>query len=158
MANGGNGATLAGGRGSAKSFGVSTICADRVCGPGHRILYTRYTMASADLSIIPEVEQKLELLNVLPCFKVTKNLIANNLNGSDIIFRGIKTTSGNQTAALKSLQGVSTWVLDEAEELVNENDFDTIDMSIGAKGQKNQVILMIRLYLGEVYLLQSFLY
>lgn len=134
---------VTGGRGSAKSFGVSTICADRVCGPGHRILYTRYTMASADLSIIPEVEQKLELLNVLPCFHVTKNLITNKINGSDIIFRGIKTTSGNQTAALKSLQGVSTWVLDEAEELVNENDFDTIDMSIRAKGQKNQVILIL---------------
>lgn len=100
-------------------------------------------MTSAGLSIIPEVEEKLNLLNVRVAFDVRRNTIVNRYNNSDIIFRGIKTTSGNQTAALKSLQGISTWVLEEAEELTSEEDFDTIDLSIRTRDQKNQVILIL---------------
>ena len=57
----------------------------------------------------------------------------NKSNQSDILFRGIRTSAGNQTASLKSLQGISTWVLDEAEELIDEDIFDTIDLSIREK-------------------------
>lgn len=134
---------LTGGRGASKSFGVATLIAERACSPGHRILYTRYTMTSASLSIIPEITEKLDLLDVRDSFEVEKATIKNKINNSDIIFRGIKTSSGNQTASLKSLQGVSTWVLDEADELVDEDDFDKIDMSIRTKSQKNQIILIL---------------
>lgn len=134
---------VTGGRGSAKSFGISTIIADRVCGPGHKVLYTRYTMKSADDSILPEVLEKIELLGVSDLFNVQRNRITNLENGSEIIFRGIVTSRGNQTANLKSLQGVTTWVLDEAEELVDEETFDKIDLSVRSKSQKNQVILIL---------------
>ncbi len=37
------------------------------------------------------------------------------------MFKGIKTSSGTQTASLKSLAGVTTWVLDEAEKLLSSD-------------------------------------
>ena len=84
-------------------------------------MYTRYTMTSAELSIIPEFKEKIELLNLSDHFDVNRKEITNTITDSKIIFRGIKTSAGNQTANLKSLQGISTWVLDEAEEMVDEN-------------------------------------
>ena len=85
-------------------------------------------MTSAELSIIPEFKEKIELLNLVDVFDINRKEITNTVTDSKIIFRGIKTSSGNQTANLKSLQGISTWVLDEAEEMVDENEFDTIDL------------------------------
>jgi phage terminase large subunit len=76
-------------------------------------------------------------------FRITKDEIINLTTGSSIIFKGIRTSSGNQTAALKSLNGVTTFVLDEAEELTNEGDFSKIDLSIRAKEKQNRVILIL---------------
>ena len=87
---------------------------------GVRILFTRYTMVSAHLSIIPEFLEKIGLLNYTSIFSINKSEVVNQSSKSDILFRGIKTSSGNQTASLKSLQGISCWVLDEAEELIEK--------------------------------------
>ena len=110
---------------------------------GHVILFTRYTMVAADVSIIPEFRDKIERLGREDDFEVTKREIVNKRTGSRILFRGIQTSSGNQTARLKSIQGVTTWVLDEAEELVDERTFDTIDLSIRHKSLPNRVILVL---------------
>lgn len=76
-------------------------------------------------------------------FIITKDEIINKVSGSRILFRGIKTSSGDQTANLKSINGLSTWVLDEAEELVDEDKFDTINLSVREKGVQNRVILLM---------------
>ena len=110
---------------------------------GIRILFTRYTMTSARLSIIPEFLEKISLLGYDEVFSVNKSEVVNLKNKSDILFRGIKTSAGNQTASLKSLTGVSNWVLDEAEELIDENIFDTIDLSIREKNIQNRIILVL---------------
>ena len=110
---------------------------------GIRILFTRYTMTSARLSIIPEFLEKIGLLGYDEVFSVNKAEVVNLKNKSDILFRGIKTSAGNQTASLKSLTGVSNWVLDEAEELIDENIFDTIDLSIREKNIQNRIILVL---------------
>jgi hypothetical protein len=77
-------------------------------------------MISAQTSIIPEFIEKIDMMGVAEDFRITKDEIINLTTGSSIIFKGIRTSSGNQTAALKSLNGVTTFVLDEAEELVDE--------------------------------------
>jgi len=134
---------ITGGRGSGKSFEVSTFLNLLTYEQNHRVLFTRYTMTSANLSIIPEFIEKIDLLDVGNHFEVTNNAIVNNQTGSDIIFKGIKTSSGTQTANLKSLQGVSTFVLDEAEELQEESIFDKIDLSIRRKDVNNRIILVM---------------
>jgi phage terminase large subunit len=134
---------VTGGRGSGKSFTVSTFLNLLTFEQGHIILFTRWTMISAYLSIIPEYLEKIVLLNATPHFEVTNTEIKNKRTGSSIIFRGIKTSQGNQTANLKSLVGVTTWVLDESEEMPDEDTFDKIDLSVRKKGVDNRVIIIL---------------
>lgn len=147
---------ITGGRGSGKSFACNTFLVLLTYEKGHRILFTRYTMTSAGMSIIPEFIEKLELMGILDQFTVTKTEIINNLTGSSIYFSGIRTSSGDQTAKLKSIQGVSSFVLDEAEELTDEESFDKIDFSIRAKGVKNRCILILNPTTKENWIYQRF--
>ena len=123
---------------------------------GIRVLFTRYTMVSAHLSIIPEFLEKISLLGFENIFSVNKAEVVNLGNQSDILFRGIKTSAGNQTASLKSLQGISCWVLDEAEELIDEDIFDTIDLSIREKDIQNRIILILNPVTKEHWIYNRF--
>ncbi len=134
---------ITGGRGSGKSFSVNLMLVLLTYEAGHTILFTRYTLASAYISIIPEFIDKLETLNIFSDFRVTKDEIRNKRSGSKIVFKGIKTSSGDQTANLKSLQGVTTWVMDEAEELMDEDIFDKIDLSVRQQDQRNRVMMIL---------------
>ena len=53
---------VTGGRGSSKSFSTTLIEATNTLHQGYNCLYTRYTMTSAELSIIPEFKEKIEVL------------------------------------------------------------------------------------------------
>lgn len=147
---------ITGGRGSSKSFGVGTFANLLSFESGHRILFTRQTMTSAHLSIIPEFQEKIDLMELNPFFSINKSEIVNTQSGSEIIFRGIKTSSGDQTANLKSLQGVTTWILDEAEELTDETTFDKINLSIRQKGKQNRVILILNPATKEHWIYKRF--
>ena len=143
---------VTGGRGSGKSFNVSTFIerllfevrhptpAKRIV---HQILYTRYTMVSASMSVIPEFMEKVELDGNSKWYTHTKTDVKNLRSGGAVMFRGIKTSSGNQTAKLKSIHGVTTFVVDEAEEWVSEREFETIMLSIRQKGIQNRIIIVM---------------
>lgn len=147
---------ITGGRGSSKSFGVGTFTNLLSFEVGHKILFTRQTMTSAHLSIIPEFQEKIDLMDLGNFFEVNKSEIKNKQSKSDIIFRGIKTSSGDQTANLKSLQGVTTWILDEAEELTDETTFDKINLSIRQKGKQNRIILILNPATKEHWIYKRF--
>lgn len=147
---------VTGGRGSSKSFSVTTFLLLLTNESNHVILFTRYTLVSASISIIPEFIEKIELMGLESEFIITKDEIININTGSKIIFKGIKTSSGTQTANLKSLQGVTTWVLDEAEELTDEDVFDKIDLSIRHKTKQNRVILILNPTTKEHFIYNKF--
>lgn len=145
-----------GGRGSGKSFSIGLLLCLLTFEPNHVILFTRYTLRSASISIIPEFLQKIELLGMQEDFYITKDEIINKKSGSRILFRGIKTSSGDQTANLKSLQGVTTWILDEAEELTDEETFDKIDLSVRSRDTQNRVIMIMNPSTKEHWIYQRF--
>lgn len=147
---------VTGGRGSGKSFEVGRFVSILSFEENHKILFTRQTMTSAHLSIIPEFQQKIELLELEGLFDVNRGEIKNKQSNSAIIFKGLKTSSGDQTANLKSLQGVTTWVLDEAEELIDESVFDKINLSIRQKGKQNRVILILNPATKEHWIYKRF--
>ena len=147
---------ITGGRGSGKSFAVTVFLTLLTMSKNIRVLFTRFTMVSAHLSIIPEFLEKISLLGFDNIFSVNKAEVVNLGNKSDILFRGIKTSAGNQTASLKSLQGISTWVLDEAEELIDEDIFDTIDLSIREKDVQNRIILILNPVTKEHWIYNRF--
>lgn len=134
---------ITGGRGSGKSYSVALFLLNLTYEPDNIVLFTRWTMISAHISIIPEFLDKIEVMGVGADFEVMQNEITNIRTGSKILFRGIKTSQGTATANLKSISGVTTLVIDEAEELVDEDVFDRIDLSIRAKDIPNRVILVM---------------
>ena len=147
---------LTGGRGSGKSFFAGVFLLGLIHEePGHTILFTRYTLRSASVSIIPEFKEKIDMLNLHHKFRITRDEIVNIENGSKIIFRGIKTSSGDQTANLKSLQGVTTWCMEEAEE-IDQDSFDKIDLSVRSKQRQNRIILLLNPSTKEHFIYKRF--
>ena len=147
---------VTGGRGSGKSFAVTVFLNLLTYEENNGILFTRYTMSSASMSIIPEFIEKIKLMGVENNFEITKYDIKNKATGSFIYFSGIKTASGDQTAKLKSISGINTFVLDEAEELMDEESFDKIDYSIRSKDAKNRVLLILNPTTKEHWIYQRF--
>jgi len=147
---------ITGGRASGKSFSVNLMLVLLTYEANHTILFTRYTLTSAYVSIIPEFIEKIELLDKFQDFHITKDEIINLRSGSKIVFKGIKTSSGDQTANLKSITGVTTWVLDEAEELTDEGTFDKIDFTIRETKNQNRIILILNPTTKEHWIYQRF--
>ena len=147
---------ITGGRGSGKSFALNSFLLLLTYEVGHTILFTRYTLTSAHISIIPEFTDKIETAGLSEDFYITKDEIINTTTNSKIIFKGIKTSSGTQTANLKSLAGVTTFVLDEAEELVDEDVFDKIDLSVRHNTKQNRVILILNPVTKEHFIYKRF--
>ena len=147
---------VSGGRGSGKSFAVADFLLRLTYQRNEVILFTRYTLSSAHISIIPEFVEKIEWYGLQKDFDITKTEIVNKVTGSRIIFRGIKTSSGNQTANLKSITGLTCWVLDEAEELPDETIFDKIDDSIRQVNTQNRVILILNPTFRSHWIYNSF--
>lgn len=140
-------AIISGGRGSAKSFTVQTFLRDLTYQPNQKIAVTRYTMTSAEKSIIPEFTGKIESEGLEGHFSLNGRTYTNSTSDSQLYFMGLKTSSGVQTASLKSIEGLTTWSMEEAEELVEDgtdteaNTFDKIDDSIRKKDAELRTIL-----------------
>ena len=148
-------AVISGGRGSSKSFSTQVFLSQLTYEAGHKILSTRYTMTSAKKSVIPEFRHKLSILpspyttaTADDDFEQAENTFVNLHSKSELMFTGIKTSSGIQTANLKSIEGVTTWAMEEAEELVDDGTeteactFDKIDDSIRTKDSALRTILV----------------
>lgn len=135
---------ITGGRGSSKSFSVSIFLLLLIhTQSDEKVLFTRKTLTSAHISIIPEFTEKIDLLGLGSEFDIKNTEITSRRTGSQIIFKGLQSSSRDNTANLKSLQGVTCWVLDEAEELTDETVFDTIDLSVRKKDKQNRVVLIL---------------
>jgi PBSX family phage terminase large subunit len=148
---------ITGGRGSGKSWSVALSLLNQTDNFNEVILFTRWTLTSAFISIIPEFIEKIELMKRENDFEITQNEITNRITGSRILFRGIKTSQGTATANLKSIAGVTTWVLDEAEELVDQDVFDRINLSIRSKLRPNKVILVMNPSYRSHWIYQTFI-
>lgn len=147
---------ITGGRGSGKSFEVTRFATLLTFQPKEKILFTRKTLTSAHISIIPEFKEKIDLLNLNQFFEINKTEILNTKEQSEIIFRGLQSSSKDNTANLKSLQGITCWILDEAEELTDEKTFDTIDLSVREKGKHNRIILILNPTTKEHFVYKRF--
>ena len=147
---------ITGGRGSGKSFEVNRFATLLTFEDYQKILFTRKTLTSAHISIIPEFKEKIELLNADSSFEINKTEITNLQTKNEILFRGLQSSSKDNTANLKSLQGISCWILDEAEELTDEEVFNRIDLSIREKRTKNRVIIILNPTTKEHWIYKRF--
>ena len=140
---------ITGGRASGKSYGVGTFIErltfeyNKEKQIAHQILFTRYTMVSAGMSIIPEFLEKCEQDGTQGFFHKSGNDVINTMTNSRVMFRGIHTSSGNQTAKLKSIYGLTIFIVDEAEEWTSEQEFERIMLSIRTQGLKNRIVIIM---------------
>ena len=131
-----------GGRGSGKSFTTAVAIVKLTYSEfGHRVLYLRQTMSSSEDSTIADIRMAIAVLGVGDDFREIKGVITNIRTGSTITFKGIRS-SGSQTAKLKSLSGITTLVIEEAEEVESFEEFSKIDESIRIAGKPLKVILI----------------
>lgn len=146
---------ITGGRFSSKSFTASTAVCTHVNNDNRKALYTRYTLTSAKDSIIPEFAEKIEMLGLSDWYEPKIDRITGP-GAREVVFKGLKTSSGNQTAKLKSLKGFSIFVLDEAEEENDEMSFDKINLSIREKSVQNLVVLILNPTTKEHWIYKRF--
>ena len=133
---------LIGGRGSGKSFALSkwvnsaTFCK-------YSVLFTRFTMTSAETSVIPEFRNMCEAVGNDVDFLFKRNQVINNHTGATIDYKGLKPTSNNSTGALKSIANKNVFIVEEAEDCHNFELFDKVDNSIRMKGKHNIIVLCL---------------
>ena len=66
---------ITGGRGSGKSFEIGRFAVLLSYYPNERILYTRQTMTSAQVSIIPEIQEKINYIDKAHDFQLRENIL-----------------------------------------------------------------------------------
>ena len=148
---------ILGGRGSLKSSSVMDFLVRLTYESGHGILLTRYTLKSAGDSIIPGFIEAVDRMGLGADFHITGDKGINKKTGSFVLFRGINTNGADQTASLKSIVGITTWVIEEAEDFKSEAKFNLIDDSIRANHRQNRVIFIMNPTTREHWIFQKWL-
>lgn len=133
---------LIGGRGSGKSTALSKFVSEATYN-NYGILLTRFTLTSAETSVIPEFRNMCETIGNSNDFSFKRNQVINNKTGAIIDYKGLKPTSNNSTGALKSIANKNVFIVEEAEDCHNFELFDKVDNSIRMKGKHNIIVLCL---------------
>lgn len=123
---------ISGGRDSGKTFAVGCLVGTASEQYNHRVLYTRQTMSSTNNSITRALDNRLELLGISDCFTFANNDYTSKTGKGIISITGQKTSTGTQTAKLKSLEDYSIFITDEGEELTSYDEWEKIKRSVRA--------------------------
>lgn len=134
---------LIGGRGGAKSHALCTWLNYASFIPDWGFLFTRWTMVSAEKSVIPEFEKICNDLGNELAFDFQRTQVINSESENVIDYSGLKPASNSSTGALKSLSSKNIFILEEAEDCPNYEQFDKVDNSIRTVNHKNLVILCL---------------
>ena len=124
---------VSGGRDSGKTFAVGCASGIATSQFDHRILYTRQTMASTANSIVKALDNRLELLGIDADYRFANNEYTSTIGKGVISITGQKTSSGTQTAKLKSIEDYSVFITDEGEELSSFDEWNKIKRSMRAQ-------------------------
>lgn len=122
-----------GGRDSGKTFTITLSEVVAAVNYGHSVLSTRYTMSSTDMSITKAIEERIQLMRYESYFNYKSNEYTCKHNKGRIDVTGQKTSSGNQTAKLKSLENYSIFITDEGEEMPSFDEWNKVKRSMRRK-------------------------
>ena len=134
---------LIGGRGGAKSHAVGTWVDTGSFKKGWGFYYTRWTMKSAEKSVIPEFKKIAKLLGNENKFVFKQNQVINQESEVVIDYSGLKPQSNQSKGDSKSLSNKNVLIVEEAEDVPNFDAFDRVDNSIRTIEHKNIVVLCL---------------
>jgi phage terminase large subunit len=114
-----------GGRGSGKTMSatLATIL-ETYKEQTRNVMVLRFNKSSVKDSIYSEIVKMLEKLDLTEDFTIGSNDIQNNITGSKILFKGIKTSSLDVRDTLKGITDLSSIIIEEAADL--DKDFDEV--------------------------------
>lgn len=146
---------LTGGRGSGKSFVAELFTKEQSYKRHSNILYSRYTYSSARRSIIQGLNELI--LSYRPMdFNIIQTETTNKLTGCKLWYSGLKASEKANKDRLKSIKDVTLWVMEEANELEDETQFNTIDLSIRSQKDHNLVLIIFNPPSVEHWLYKKF--
>lgn len=134
---------LVGGRGGAKSHALGTWVNGASYKEKWGIYFTRWTMKSAEKSIIPQFRTICDMLGNGGDFSFKQTQVINNSTGCVIDYSGIKPQSNQSSGDSKSLANKNVFICEEAEDIQSFELFDKTDNSIRTLDAKNVVILCL---------------
>lgn len=123
---------MSGGRDSGKTFAVGCFTGAATSQFEHRVLYTRQTMTSTANSIVKALDNRLELMGIDDDYIFANNEYSSTSGEGVISITGQKTSSGAQTAKLKSIENYSIFITDEGEELSSFDEWNKTKRSLRA--------------------------
>lgn len=121
---------ISGGRDSGKSWASEKFFIIAALLYGHRILHTRYTMSSSINSTIAGLKSSIEMMGLEDEFEITGSTFKCKNGPGTIVITGQKTSSGQQSAKLKSLSNFSIFSTEEAEEVTSFDEFKKVKRSV----------------------------
>lgn len=145
-----------GGRGSGKSLIGCVSISENATTYGHRTLYTRYTDTSLDDSVKPDFEKAIGMLNYNRFAQIKQGRIEFPQSKGKVVFRGLKTSSKNQTAVGKSLSEFSCFVVEEAEEHPSFDEWEKVALSMRFPSVQNYSVLVLNPATKEHWIYQKF--
>jgi len=134
---------LIGGRGGAKSHALGTWINSATFKKGWGVYFTRWTMRSAEKSIIPQFKSLCEAVGNVGSFQFKQTQVVNTQTKVVIDYSGLKPQSNQSTGDSKSLADKNIFVVEEAEDVVSYELFDKADNSIRTTKHQNLVILCL---------------
>lgn len=133
---------LMGGRGAGRSFVASQYALARLIAPEYfRCAIMRLIHGDIRNSIWQEIMDRINAAGVENQFNITTNDMKITYSANSLNAMGFKTSSGSQSAKLKSLANYNTVIIEEAEE-IGEAEFMQLDDSLRTvKGDITVVLL-----------------
>ena len=107
---------LVGGRGGAKSHALGTWVNSASFKEKWGVYFTRWTMKSAEKSIIPQFKTICDMLGNTHNFTFKQTQVINNTSGCVIDYSGIKPQSNQSSGDSKSLANKNVFICEEAED------------------------------------------
>jgi hypothetical protein len=148
---------LFGGRGGAKSHSqAQKMIGKAMQAEYYRGVLMREVHASIRDSQFREIKDQIELYGLQPFFQLNETVMSFRciLTGNTIISRGLKKTSKNETAKVKSIKDPTEIWFEEADE-VSAEDFRKADMSVRTTRGKLTITLTYNTDIEEAHWIRT---
>lgn len=147
---------ISGGRDSGKSFSLGCFQPLAAIKYNHRIVSTRQTMSSTSNSIAEAMQSKMKLLGLSSFFSYANNKYQSKTNNGKILISGLKSSTGQEDAKMKSLEDFSIFFCDEASEIPTFEEWEKVSLSIRAPDVRTLSILSFNPPTRQHWLYENF--
>ena len=132
---------LSGGRGAGKSYSMAGYVISKLVAPEQfKCIIARYTLKSVDDSVFGDIVSILTKFKLISAFNVTKDSIS--FGNNTVKTHGMKLQEGSMVAHGKGFSEPTHLIIDEAQEVTQESEYQSLIDSFRTKDAKTQIIII----------------